>query len=285
MQPTRILFATDFGEAARRARAHVELLARLYGATVLLVHVQHSAWKSWVSSGLVERQAGDRLAAWAKELEQTGGTSVEGFEVVQGSPAEAVLHVAERRQADLIVIGSGDKSLVERVRTGATAETVARFARQPVWISRPLATGSIRSVLCGIDCSEGSGHALVDAAELAVRAGAQLTLVSALGNPELNPLGLPEEEVAAQTAAFKARHARELDAFVSRFDFGALEPDGRWVWGAPAEVIRDMARDEDFDLVVLGRTGLSGLRRVLLGATSERVLRQLNCSLLLTGPV
>jgi nucleotide-binding universal stress UspA family protein len=137
-------------------------------------------------------------------------------------------------------------------------------------------------VLCAVDCSEGSGHALTDAVELCSRLGAELTFVNALGDP--SELGLPEAEVATQSSAWRERHVRELEAFVQRFDPRGLEPNRRWLWGVPSEVIRELAREEAFDLAVLGRKGFSGLRRALLGATAERVLRELPCSLLLTGP-
>jgi nucleotide-binding universal stress UspA family protein len=282
MKPSTILFATDFGEAARRALAEVELLAKIHAAAVHLVHVHHVHWKTWPATELVESQARGRLADWARELERRGAR-VAGFELLHGSAAEAILHNAERRGvAELIVIGAGDKALGHRQRTGATAETVARFATQPVWISRPTAAGSIVRVLCALDCSEGSGQALFDAVELCSRLGAELTLVNALGDP--SELGLPEADVAAQGSAWKERHVRELEAFVRRFDLRGLEPTRRWLWGAPSEVIRELVREEAFDLAVLGRKGFSGLRRVLLGATAERVLRELPCSLLLTGP-
>ncbi|WP_248897069.1 universal stress protein [Haloplanus halobius] len=43
--------------------------------------------------------------------------------------------------------------------------------------------------------------------------------------------------------------------------------------GVPHEVIADYVRENDIDLVVMGRHGRAGLSRRLLGSTASRVLR------------
>lgn len=43
--------------------------------------------------------------------------------------------------------------------------------------------------------------------------------------------------------------------------------------GFPPESIADYARDNDYDLIVMGTHGHTGLKRVMLGSTTDRVLR------------
>ncbi|RME21049.1 MAG: universal stress protein [Deltaproteobacteria bacterium] len=50
--------------------------------------------------------------------------------------------------------------------------------------------------------------------------------------------------------------------------------------GQPEEIARELARTETVDLVVCGRTGVSGLDKVLLGSTARRLVRELRCPVL-----
>ncbi|NEU58896.1 universal stress protein [Halorussus sp. MSC15.2] len=50
--------------------------------------------------------------------------------------------------------------------------------------------------------------------------------------------------------------------------------------GRPHDVIADFAEDHDVDLVVMGSHGRSGVRRMLLGSVTERVLRSTHRSVL-----
>lgn len=51
--------------------------------------------------------------------------------------------------------------------------------------------------------------------------------------------------------------------------------------GDPAEQIINTALESDVDLVVMGRRGIGGLKRLLLGSVSDRVVQHLNCPVLL----
>ena len=50
--------------------------------------------------------------------------------------------------------------------------------------------------------------------------------------------------------------------------------------GRPHDVVADFAEDHDVDLVVMGSHGRSGVRRMLLGSVTERVLRSTHRSVL-----
>lgn len=58
-------------------------------------------------------------------------------EVVEGHPARSILEVAERRGADLIVLGAFGHPQVVRMRIGAVADRVLRRATCPVLTVRP----------------------------------------------------------------------------------------------------------------------------------------------------
>jgi nucleotide-binding universal stress UspA family protein len=51
--------------------------------------------------------------------------------------------------------------------------------------------------------------------------------------------------------------------------------------GHPAEAIVDTARKVGADLIVVGRRGLSGMTRFLIGSVSDRIARYAHCPVLL----
>lgn len=48
-----------------------------------------------------------------------------------GEPSEVIL--AKEDIADLIILGSHSKGLVERILVGSTSERVARYCHKPFW--------------------------------------------------------------------------------------------------------------------------------------------------------
>ena len=50
--------------------------------------------------------------------------------------------------------------------------------------------------------------------------------------------------------------------------------------GSPANVILDVAVEEDIDLIVIGSSGKSGFDRFILGSVSDKVVNAAKCPVL-----
>lgn len=101
----RILVATDFSASSARA---ARVVSRLFPeATIHLLHVSPALPREDQASRLVK--AMQELAAFAVR------TSLEGarLEVSAGEAAKSIDECAERMDADLVVVGPGDKSWLE----------------------------------------------------------------------------------------------------------------------------------------------------------------------------
>lgn len=134
---------------------------------------------------------------------------------------------------------------------------------------------------CAIDFSEACRFAMLEAADLANRFHAQLTLVHVY---EPSPPGevdvlAPKEELFEMVsvdlerslAAWRSEAARRVGASVR----------SRVRVGDPAEEIVHFAREEGMDLVVLGSHGCKDVgRHVVLGSVAERVVREAPCPVL-----
>ena len=80
-----------------------------------------------------EMHNAEKNAKAVKDAAQKEGISVKAF-VMSGKPPEAILHIAEERRADLIVLGSHGRTGVERLLMGSVAERVIVLASCPVLV-------------------------------------------------------------------------------------------------------------------------------------------------------
>ncbi|MEQ1908171.1 MAG: universal stress protein [Vicinamibacterales bacterium] len=137
-------------------------------------------------------------------------------------------------------------------------------------------------ILCPVDLSETSGHAVTLAAALSARSGAQLTL-HYVYVPMFVPvpgLPIPGDRIPADEVA------RVIDE-VRIFATAAGGPPGTPVTvdvGHPAAEILARAERDKSDLIVMGTHGASGFTRLVLGSVTEKVLRQAPCPVLTVPP-
>jgi nucleotide-binding universal stress UspA family protein len=135
----RILHATDFSAASRRAFAAAIRLAKQNRARLCLLHVLvppspfvgTKPPSSYLELQARARREAMRRLATAVASAERAGVRVEAH-LVPGAPAEQILRVAGRWRADLIVIGTHGRSGLGRVFMGSVADRILRRAPRPV---------------------------------------------------------------------------------------------------------------------------------------------------------
>ena len=137
--PQNILVATDFSPAAETALDQAIALAEKVGAQV---HVLHSYQLPIIGfpDGVVipDAEIASRIIGWAeKELaacvDRRKASSVKITSILeQADPREAVLTVAKRISADLVVLGTHGRRGIARALIGSTAEGILRSSPVPV---------------------------------------------------------------------------------------------------------------------------------------------------------
>lgn len=134
----RILLATDGSSHAQRALEFARDLALRDGAVVIVVHafepvpryLGEPMWSDIVGSNV---NVGQQVANQAKEELEEAGVDAE-TEVLEGPPAEAILRVAEARQADLIVMGTRGLSALTSLLLGSVSHRVLAHTHVPVMV-------------------------------------------------------------------------------------------------------------------------------------------------------
>jgi nucleotide-binding universal stress UspA family protein len=275
-----ILLATDFRPASRAAETATVRLAGLFGSHVALMHVLEPLppWSSM--RGLQRERTLGPLGEAAARLTAAKVAVCEQF-LIEGQPADTIVRQARQSNADLIVIGAGERTAANHFRAGPVAEAVVQHATTPVLAVRPEGPEfQLRTILCPVDGSAAGRHGLENAVRLGRTCGARVIAVTVV--PEVS--WLSAATVSGVLLGAKEEYARmwreEFDALVHAIDWSGVSwsPDVRY--GKPHHEIAASVQDHDADLIVMGSTGRSDLARTLLGSTTRRVLRDLPCSLL-----
>ncbi len=136
MLPMRaILVAVDFSEPSKTAVRLAARLARRFGATLHLLHVEEPLLAAAAA------QAGVELTAQARsELEQLVAETPEAsclphcIDVVIDGPVHGILTIAEREHVDLIIVARHGMSGVRRVIFGSVTQQVLREATRSVLV-------------------------------------------------------------------------------------------------------------------------------------------------------
>jgi nucleotide-binding universal stress UspA family protein len=145
---------------------------------------------------------------------------------------------------------------------------------------------SITRILCPVDLSEFSRHALRHALALAEWYEAQVTVCHVYSAPQ--PL-LPVTGMPGNVPLPPPAQPDEIAEDVRRFCTSALQDSGESVKivvreGNAAKEIALLAEQLPADLLVLGTHGRSGFERLFLGSVAEKVLRTTHAPVMTIPP-
>lgn len=135
-----IVFATDDSEHSRKAQRYARELAKQHGAALYVVNVYPNI------SDLLGYKEYDMLASRRIFLSQElldkiiqelaeDGVKAER-EVLEGPTAEAILRVAEVRNAELIILGARGRGSLKGLLLGSVTHKVIQHAKCPVLVVR-----------------------------------------------------------------------------------------------------------------------------------------------------
>jgi len=139
----------------------------------------------------------------------------------------------------------------------------------------------IRKILCPVDFSESSEHALRYALAFASAYDAELEVLYVLELPFLpaySTAGVPN--LSLPVDRMQQQSKEQLDRLVERYRGVHPKIGGHTTVGAAfVEIIRE-AKSGQFDLIVMGTHGRTGVKHMLIGSVAERVVRKAPCPVL-----
>ncbi|HUI27870.1 MAG TPA: universal stress protein [Candidatus Kryptonia bacterium] len=273
-----ILVGLDGSEHARTALRYAFWLGEKLGATVIGLHVIdivsiEGSFFHDISGSLGFEPYLDFSSKMREVLNERGQALLQEFTdqaTTRGVPHDRVLamgvvanEMCERaRTADLVVIGH--RGVNEKFSTGllgGTAESLTRKSPKPVFVCN-LDFHECANPLLAYDGSQRAAAAMQSAAEFCTTLGLPLTVLSVSKDETAGRKILDEAE--AYLRSYRLRTTFELQQT-----------------GNAPERIANFIKENRYDLLFIGAYGHSRIIEMVLGSTTEYVLRNAACPVFL----
>jgi nucleotide-binding universal stress UspA family protein len=288
LQLKHIFCTTDFSDLSNRAIPYSFAMAKEFDARLYVCHViglPTSTGYGEVIADMVEQQ--NRAMEYAhEELIRIVGKQHTEWEplVSTGHTADEIARLAEKKSADLVVTATHGRSGLKRLVLGSVTERLIRTLPCPMLIipgteqDLPVTKASDfkpRRILIGCDFSKVSTLAFEYGLSLAQEFQAELHLAHVVEPPDYRDLDRSGLEYGKDVSK------DFLDYLNSKLE--KLLPDDARNWcspktillkGKPDEQLVDYADANDIDMITLGVRGQGLVEKLLIGSTTDRVIRR-----------
>lgn len=282
----KIMVATDFSERSDRAVSRAALIAREFGAAILLVHVVDDDQPRRIVD--IEHDEANLLLQQTAEMQREAGDVVCETRVVRASSFVGIIQAVEDEAPDLLVIGRHRRSVLKDVFIGTTAERTIRLVECPVLMVNAFPAGRYLHVMRTTDLSENSRDALQRFHALGISGAVLNTLLYVFFAPALRLAfrhSMQKDEQEAHLADEKNNALRDLVNFITTGKLGTIAPMVRFEATSAHQEILEAADEEKADLIVVSTHGRAGLAKLLIGSVTERVLRTSSVDVLAIPPM
>lgn len=285
MKPHRILTGIDLGADTEKIISYAVCFAAGTGSTVRLFYVIDYLLTPpmYLMPYIAEEQKRDEgeLQRWQAVLEKQGISS--DVCITMGRLHESFVNAIEEFSPDLLIIG-----YQTHVFRPSSSERLIKSLEMPMLVVRGVRADSpapraIRKILCAVDFSENAQKALARASDYARAFSADLHVVHSIPSHTIKSrwaiweaVGkIDEEQFDLQ---MQAEAKTELSGMLRN---AGIQHPGEVLHGDPAETICSLAGEGGYDLVVMGARGLSYMQGLLIGSTTESVIRSSPCPVLI----
>ncbi len=297
---SKILCPIDFSEGSDYAMLCANHLAQHLEAEVHCVHVidpspyAHMIEGVYVSAGSVKAT----IESIEKHTQAEFEKRLHKYELMHlqpqghflhGKPAQEIVALAEKLNADYIMITTHGRSGFDALVSGSTSIKIVRLSHIPVItlkhpehsISEEARTLQFQRILCPLDFSDFSKKALDTAVDICQEFGGTLVLAHAVDTRLEYPM--LEPGMGIQDSLHREEDARNYLETIAA-EIKDVFTEIRVVIGSPYRELVALMKDEDIDLVVMTTHGYRGLSHILLGSNAERLVRLAPCPVLTIHP-
>ena len=296
MKLKKILWASDGSKESDRALRYATFLAEKSGAEILSLFVSeiHFPITSLypISEDVVmdivektEKKFERRFERLSKRLKGRGINST--HKIVRESAVEGIIKTAKSNKCDLIVMGKHGQGFIERSILGSNTAKVLSNSPLPVLSVKGKGRESIskiENILVPVDVSDTIEPAILSSFEFAETFNASVTLLYVFWLDEKAyhiPPSLVEKFIKKSHQKLDRMANLAKKKFHSTKTRAKLNTSTVVIHGiSPALSIRDYAKKNKFDFIIMNTHGRKGIKKLIIGSEAERLIRESPCPVL-----
>jgi nucleotide-binding universal stress UspA family protein len=251
-----LLISTDGSEFSEGAiREGIKLSKSFSAKATALSVIEYNPEFEALAPDLVEKHETGALSHVQSVKERAEKEAVACETLIKRSvnPYAQIVEEASGLNPDMIVMGRRGRTGLMRLLMGSVTARVVGHSPVNVLVVPRAAKPELKNILVATDGSKYSEAAAYEAVCLAKSAGGSITAIS-VADTDMKEA---EENVAKVKQAAEAEGVK-VEALAEK--------------GSPYEVIVNKARAKNADLIVMGSHGRSGIRKLLMGSVTERVI-------------
>ncbi|MGV8145434.1 MAG: universal stress protein [Alkaliphilus sp.] len=265
----KILIALDFSSHSELLLNCVDEFREMGLKEIVLVHVIDIRIGE-SAAAISHLKAEERLKSMAENFD-CQGVKVKMFIPVGFATAE-ILHIARVEKVSMILIGSRGKSVFKEVMLGSTVFDVIRTAKTPILIEKytrdedgVLANANSRKLnklLLPVDFS-GCSYKIIGKVKEMKSVTKEIILLSVL----------EQAETAISSEEAKKEYEESLKKMACKFEELGISTKIIVKEGVASKHIVEVAEEENVGSIVMGTRGRGLIRTLLVGSTSDAVVR------------
>jgi len=270
----RILVAIDFTASSENVLNNSIKFAKTFQSEITLVHILPDDINNEKVELLVKKAATTHLKE-ANDRIINEGIKIGSPILEYGNYCDRIVNASDKINANLVIVGSGEKLKDDAFQLGTTAEKIIRKSNKPVFVIKNNQILNVQNIVCPIDFSKESGRALNSAIIMSRMFDAKLVILSVY-----SPFGQTFAKLDAVkiNEQRKLDHKKEFDKFLEEFNLIDVNLVKEIKGGEPAKEILKTIKNHESDLLIMGTTGKSGISKVLMGSVTEKAIREVPCS-------
>jgi nucleotide-binding universal stress UspA family protein len=268
-----MLVAIDFSKSSENVLKNSIKFAKTFKSEITLIHILPDYIDDEKVSVLVKNASSARLKELSDKINEEG-VDVGNPILEYGNYCDKIVNASDKLNANLIIVGTGEKLKKDAFQLGTTAEKIIKKSSKPVLVVKNDQDSDIQNIICPVDFSEESNRALNSAITLSRMFNAKLLILSVYTFFQ-HTYRLDQKIINEQR---KLEQEKELTKFLKEFNLVDINVVKKIVGGEPAEEILKAIKKNNSDLLIMGTTGKSGISKILMGSVTEKVIREVLCS-------
>ena len=288
---SHILSATDFSYSASTALERAGLIAREHEASLLIFHMLNASLQNSWPRGFdplladigdsVHQEIRVRLEELV-EQQRHFGTKKTAYMLAESKGLDALLDAIKQHKTDVVVAGSHGTGYWHELFLGSFITKLIAHSPVPTLIVKGSAPSTYKKILIPVDFSA-STASVIEAAK-AIAPNAQKILLHVAQTPHEGMMRLkratPEKIQQYRKACIDQAHGKLNGLVASTEDatFAGVVVEH----GYPPGEITTFQRENNCDLVVIGKHGTGYLSDLLVGSVTKLVISNSSCDTLVT---